>query len=93
MTPSRILNQWMYSTMLIKNEFDRLGTGFAVKRLFKNNKKKGKTFLVTNKHVLGSKREQMRSITLGVNVNLGGIIDKHELQMTLHSPDGKKAWR
>lgn len=66
---SPISETWVYATMLIKNEWDKLGTGFLVFRLI--NEKKGKLFLVTNKHVLNEKqelRERASEITIFLNI-------------------------
>ncbi len=48
---SPIAYTWVKATVKIENEWGEIGTGFLVFREVKNNI--GKTFLVTNKHIVG----------------------------------------
>lgn len=40
---NNVLDEWMYSTILIRNQEGRLGTGFAVMRTFDNDTKRSKS--------------------------------------------------
>ena len=70
-----VLEQLKYCTVLIENEEGRLGTGFLVNRIVSGTK--SKVFLVTNKHVLGKKRELSTKVTLHFNAEEAGVIRAH----------------
>jgi len=92
---SPISETWVYATMLIKNEWSETGTGFLVFRPISTSE--GKVFLVTNKHVLNSKKE-LRDIaselTVYLNIkNPDGSISGESAKIQLVSPGGAKSWR
>ncbi|MGH9973637.1 MAG: trypsin-like peptidase domain-containing protein [Nitrososphaeraceae archaeon] len=53
---SIINNYWIYTTVLIKNEWNETGTGFIV-----SDKESGKIYLVTNKHVINKDEDKRKS--------------------------------
>jgi V8-like Glu-specific endopeptidase len=92
---SAVVNSWVYSTMLIENEWGEVGTGFLVFRGI--DEKKGRVFLVTNKHVLHEDidmREKASNLTLNLNIKNkdGSIVGKTAL-LPLVFDDGSKKWR
>jgi S1-C subfamily serine protease len=54
---SIINNYWIYTTVLIRNEWNETGTGFIV-----SDKERRKIYLVTNKHVINHKYVQLTSL-------------------------------
>jgi V8-like Glu-specific endopeptidase len=68
---SSISNFWIYNTMLIENQWNKVGTGFLVSKADNPGGKVGRIFLVTNKHVLNRNpklRNKASKITLHLNV-------------------------
>jgi len=64
-----IIEQFLLNTMLIENEWGKRGSGFLVKREI--TKDSMKIFLVTNKHVIHTKKEkrdEAKEITIYFNV-------------------------
>lgn len=93
---SPIANTWLKATIKIENEWGNNGTGFLVFREIKQNL--GKTFLVTNKHVLNeepNKRESARHLKLFVNIerNDGTIVGQSFEKVSLLDVNGKRLWR
>jgi hypothetical protein len=92
---SPVANSWVYATILIKNEWGEIGTGFLVSRVLDANNIK--IFLCTNKHVLNKNkklRESATKIKCYLNeVNKGGKIVgvPHDLSLTF--TDGMKCWK
>lgn len=86
----------LYSTMLVENQWGRIGTGFLVSRII-NEEEGGKIFLVTNKHVLNknpSLRDGASHVFLHHNIeNSQGIIEKRRSMCPLMAPDGSKIWK
>ena len=92
---SPIVETWIYTTMLIENEWGEKGTGFLVSRLIDD--KYGRIFLATNKHVL-NKNDRIRQsatwIRLYLNFkNADGSITGKTAKLTLNLSDGSKRWR
>jgi S1-C subfamily serine protease len=92
---SPISETWVYATMIIKNEWDQLGTGFLVFRPI--DEKQGKIFLVTNKHVINEKkelRERASEITIFLNIKKeDGTTAGEVAKLLLSFKDGQKKWR
>lgn len=92
---SPISETWVYATMLIRNEWNEMGTGFLVFR--PTNEKEGRVFLITNKHVLNKKkelRENAREIEVFLNIkNPDGSISGESAMIPLILPDGQKSWK
>jgi S1-C subfamily serine protease len=92
---SPIAETWIYTTMLIENEWGGKGTGFLVSRLIDENY--GRIFLVTNKHVLNEEAEMRQSATwvrLYFNFkNADGSITGETTNLPLNLNDGAKRWR
>jgi V8-like Glu-specific endopeptidase len=91
---SPIALSWAQATVRVENENGDAGTGFLVIR--KIGGKKGKVFLLTNKHVVGfdaAKRDAARFLTLYVNIRTeNGEVMGTSLQTPLVQ-DGVKLWR
>jgi len=91
---SPISRTWIFATMIIKNEWNQLGTGFLVSRPI--NEKQGKVFLVTNKHVINKKeelREKASAISLFFNIKEeNGSIAGKGIELRLSFENGKKRW-
>jgi hypothetical protein len=86
---STVSNYWIYTTVLIANEWGTKGTGFLA-----GNQKNDKTFLVTNKHIISndeSKRETITKLTLWFNRENEPPV-KQELDLLLEEQD-RKLWR
>ena len=85
---------WVHATVRVENEWGKGGTGFLVIR--KMEKKQGKVFLVTNKHVIHldpESREKAHFLTLFLNVReKDGTVAGKSLQAPLIEDD-KKLWR
>lgn len=92
---SPIAEAWIYATMLIENEWDSKGTGFLVFRVIDD--KKGRVFLVTNKHVLHERsegRQNANKVLLYLNIkNKDGSITGQTAEFPLNLKDGSKRWR
>lgn len=91
---SPIALSWVHATLRVDNETGKGGTGFLVIR--KISGKKGKVFLVTNKHVVHvdpHKRNEARFLTLYVNIrDEKGDVTGTSLQAPLVE-GGQKLWR
>ncbi len=91
---SPIALNWVHATLRVDNETGKGGTGFLVIR--KISGKKGKVFLVTNKHVVHvdpNKRNEARFLTLYVNIrDEKGDVTGTSLQAPLVE-GGQKLWR
>jgi hypothetical protein len=85
---------WVHATVRVENEWGKGGTGFLVIR--KMEKKQGKVFLVTNKHVIHPElqtREKAGHLTLFLNVReKDGTLMGKSFQVPLNE-DGHKLWR
>ncbi|GAH41008.1 unnamed protein product [marine sediment metagenome] len=96
---SPIAKSWVYTTVLIENEWGERGTGFIVSRTVERLKgaRVERIFLVTNKHVLNkdpTKREEARKILLHMNVkNPDGSILGKSVEVPLLLKDKSKIWR
>lgn len=92
---SPISETWVYATMLIRNEWGEMGTGFLVFRPI--NDKEGRVFLVTNKHVLNKTkavRDNAAEIEVYLNIkNSDGSISGESAKIQLSLPGGIKSWR
>ena len=96
---SPIAKNWIYTTVLIENEWRELGTGFIVSRT--TQKQRGarivRIFLATNKHVLNEdsgKRKEARKVILHLNVKTpnGSILGK-SVELPLVLKNSSKIWR
>jgi hypothetical protein len=91
---SPIALNWVHATLRVDNETGKGGTGFLIIR--KISEKKGKVFLVTNKHVVAldpKKRDEARFLTLYVNIrDEKGKVTGTALQAPL-TENGHKLWR
>lgn len=89
------IRECMYSTMRIESDWGEGGTGFLVAR--RTYSTHHKLFLVTNKHVLNTKRDlrlAATDITLHVNrQRADGSIFDVPVQYPLVAPDGSRRWR
>lgn len=76
------LGNWMNSTVVITNSQSKFGTGFFVKS-------RNKTFLVTNKHVIGTPKiqRQLEDLKLTFNKVLEKKFQKDTAPITLHGPN------
>ena len=87
---------WVHATVRVDNEWGKGGTGFLVIRRLEKEKKQGKVFLVTNKHVIHpdpENRQKAQSLTLYLNVReKDGSIAGKSFQVSL-AEDGYKLWR
>jgi len=85
---------WVHATVRVENEWGKGGTGFLVIR--KMEKKQGKVFLVTNKHVIhpeSESREKARYLTLFLNIReKDGTVAGKSFQVPLNEDD-HKLWR
>jgi hypothetical protein len=92
---SPIAETWVYTTMLIENEWGKKGTGFLVSRLISDEH--GRIFLATNKHVLHKEAEMRQSanrVILYLNIkNVDGSITGQTAELPLNLNDGSKRWR
>jgi len=92
---SPIVETWIYTTMLIENEWGEKGTGFLVSRLISDEY--GRIFLATNKHVLHKEAEMRQSankVILYLNIkNVDGSITGQTAELPLNLNDGSKRWR
>lgn len=92
---SPIAKTWIYTTILIENEWGKLGTGFLVSRKIDGNKRK--IFLCTNKHVLNrnkKQREKAEKITCYINVEKqDGTIVGEKIDLRLIFDNGIKRWK
>lgn len=92
---SPITETWIYTTMLIENEWGGKGTGFLVSRLIDD--KYGRIFLATNKHVLHEDtgmRQNANRVLLYLNIkNKDGSITGKTAELPLNLDDGSKRWR
>lgn len=90
-----IVNTWIYATMLIENEWSKMGTGFLVSRKIDDGHVR--VFLTTNKHVLHKKaemRERATKVRLYLNIkDTDGSITGQSVNMHLNLGDGSKLWR
>jgi S1-C subfamily serine protease len=90
-----IAESWIYTTMLIENEWGESGSGFLVSRQI--DEKHGRVFLVTNKHVLNKEAEMRQSaswVKLYLNYqNENGSITGKTAKLALNLNDGSKRWR
>lgn len=93
--PPEILEEILLTTMLIKNEWGKSGTGFVVRKLISENT--GYTFLITNKHVIHeekSRRDEASEIHLYFNVRDNtNTIRGHDVIYSLKDNNNKKLWR
>ena len=92
---SPIAKNWIYSTILIENEWKSIGTGFLVYREI--NDSGGLTFLCTNKHVLNEDkmlRDKANKIILHLNIQKadGQIVGK-AFEYDLKNKNGEKRWK
>ena len=91
---SPIALNWVHATLRVDNDAGKGGTGFLIIRRI--SEKKGKVFLVTNKHVVGldpEKRDEARFLTLYVNSrDEKGKVTGTSLQAPLVE-NGHKLWR
>jgi len=92
---SPIAKNWIYSTILIENEWNDIGTGFLVYR--EVNESGGLTFLCTNKHVLNKDkalRDKANKIKLHLNIKEADdqIIGK-VFEYELKNKNGEKKWK
>jgi len=96
---SPIARSWIYTTVLIENEWHEYGTGFIVSRTEQILKgaRVERIFLVTNKHVLNKdskKRHEARKIILHMNIkNSNGSILGKSIEVPLVLKDNSKIWR
>lgn len=85
---------WVHATVRVENEWGKGGTGFLVIR--RMEKKQGKVFLVTNKHVVHPDpefREKAQYLTLFLNVReTDGTVSGKTFQTPLKEDDNK-LWR
>lgn len=92
---SPLADTWIYATMRIENEWGRVGTGFLVYRAIDD--KKGRIFLVTNKHVLHKEakiRQSASKMLFHLNIkNEDGSTVGETAEMPLNLDDGTKRWR
>ncbi len=90
-----VVEQFLNTTMLIENEWRKRGSGFLIRRAISENR--GKTFLVTNKHVIHpekEKRENAKEITIYFNVKeQNGSIAGQSIKLHLQDSKGHKAIR
>jgi len=90
-----VVEQFLYTTMLIENEWGKRGSGFLIKRVISETK--GKIFLVTNKHVIHpekEKRENAKEVTLYFNVKgQNGSITGQSVKLHLQNTNGPKVIR
>ena len=82
-----LIQKWLLNTILIEDGGE-LGTGFLVRRMLDANK--GKTFLITNKHVI-KKNTRDKKIVLHLNVMINNNIEKYQMDYII--PDIEKAIR
>jgi hypothetical protein len=87
---------WVHATVRVENEWGKGGTGFLVIRRLEKEKKQGKVFLVTNKHVIHpdvESRQKAQSLTLYLNLReKDGTVAGKSFQVPL-TEDGHKLWR
>lgn len=92
---SLIANSWIYSTVLIENDWNETGTGFLVQRKITDDQ--AKAFLVTNKHVINSDallRGQAQELLIGVNMyQPDGDIIGEKGSLPLRYANGTRNWR
>jgi len=92
---SPIAKTWIYSTVLIENEWGTKGTGFLVSRKLSNNKLR--VFLCTNKHVLNKNKElrdKATKIILHMNIEYSdGQIAGKAYTVNLIDSMGNKIWK
>lgn len=85
---------WVHATVRVENEWGKGGTGFLLIR--KMEKKQGKVFLVTNKHVIHpdpESREKAQFLTIFLNVReKDGTVAGKSFQVPLNEDD-LKLWR
>jgi hypothetical protein len=85
---------WVHATVRVDNEWGKGGTGFLVIR--KIDPKKGKVFLLTNKHIIHpdpQMREKAAFLTLYLNIReKGGMVTGKSFRVPL-SEEGQKLWR
>ena len=92
---SPIAKTWLYTTVLIENEWNEIGTGFFVSRKLSNNRRR--VFLCTNKHVLNkdkSLRDQAKKIMFHLNIEdkEGEVLGK-KYTVNLIDANGAKIWK
>jgi hypothetical protein len=84
-----VTQRWLKATVLIERELDRIseterivtnGTGFLVGR--ETRPPYQQTYLVTNKHILGSQRSFGQTITMKLNIEKDGLISPHTVYFT-----------
>jgi hypothetical protein len=87
---------WVHATVRVENEWGKGGTGFLVIRRLEKERKQGKVFLVTNKHVIhpdGESRKKAQSLTLYLNLReKDGTVAGKSFQLPL-TEDGHRLWR
>ncbi len=85
---------WVHATVRVENEWRKGGTGFLVIR--KIDPKRGKVFLVTNKHIIHldpQKREKAHFLTLYLNVReKDGTVMGKSFRVPVREDD-QKLWR
>lgn len=94
-----IAKSWIYTTVLIENEWQERGNGFFVSRTVKGLKtaRHETVFVVTNKHVLSKdprKRKEARKITLHLDIKHrnGSVLGK-SVELPLVTKDNSKIWQ
>jgi hypothetical protein len=92
---SPIIDTWVYSTILIENDWGERGTGFIVSRNVSQNK--CKLFLITNKHVL-NKDQKMRNQATEIKLHLNYRISERNIIgkvgiLPIVLDNGMKIWR
>ena len=92
---SIVANSWIYTTVLIENDWGEKGTGFIVQR--KVAEDRARAFLVTNKHVINSNpnlRQEAREITIHINMlQPDGAVIAEKGILPLYYADGTRSWR
>jgi hypothetical protein len=87
---------WVHATVRVENEWGKGGTGFLVIRRLEKEKKQGKVFLVTNKHVIhpdAESRQKAQFLTLYLNLReKDGAVAGKSFQLPL-TEDGHRLWR
>lgn len=89
---SPIAQNWVYATVLLYNEWGKVGTGFLVCRNLTQDKPIGKIFIVTNKHVLNEDFDKRRSATkieIFFNTNDQGKLKPQRYTLSLQPPNQK----
>src|SRR3954451_10428193 len=105
---SLVANSWTLATIRIKNDWEECGTGLLISQTYEELApelndgaavdRRKRTFLVTNKHVLGSDEEQRKAatkITIYPHISFpdGKVRMPEEWPVQLVREDGSRIWK